>query len=74
MLPPDYYNYTKPFIDEMKTDFKKDMTPMSHILNNVALPPSTNQKEHFSFLRNGATNIPTPNLAEQKVIVEKQRQ
>ena len=74
VLPSDYYNYTKPFIDEMKTDFKKDMTPMSHILNNVALPPSTNQKENFSFLRNGVTNIPTPNLAEQKVIVEKQRQ
>ena len=74
VLPPDYYNYTKPFIDEMKTDFKKDMTPMSHILNNVALPPTTNQKENFSFLRNGATNIPTPNLAERKVIMENQRQ
>ena len=74
VLPPNYYNYTKPFIDEMKKDFKKDMTPMSHILNNVALPPTTNQKENFSFLRNGATNVPTPNLAERKVIMENKRQ
>ena len=36
VLPPDYYNYTKPFIDEMKTDIKRDMTPMSHILKNTA--------------------------------------
>lgn len=73
VLPPDYYNYTKPFIDEMKTDVKKDTTPMSHILNNVAMPPSTGKKEHFSFLRNGATNVPTPNMAEQKVIMENKR-
>ena len=58
----------------MKKDFKKDMTPMSHILNNVAVPPTTNQKENFSFLRNGATNVPTPNLAERKVIMENKRQ
>jgi len=74
VLPPNYYNYTKPFIDEMKVDVKKDMTPMSHILNNVALPPTTNQKENFSFLRNGATEIPTPNLAERKVIMENRGQ
>ena len=74
VLSPDYFNYTKPFLDEMKTDFRKDMTPMSHILNNVAMPPTNSQKEHFSILRNGATNIPTPNLAEKKVIMENQRQ
>ena len=73
VLPPDYYHYTKPFIDEMKTDVQKDMTPMSHILRNVAHPNSSAQKEHFSFLRNGATNVPTPNLAEQKKINENRR-
>lgn len=73
VLPPDYYNYTKPFIDEMKTDVKKDMTPMSHILNNVAVPQGSTQKERFNFLRNGATNIPTPNIAEQKKIMENKR-
>ena len=70
VLPPGYYNYTKPFIDEMKTDMKKDMTPMSHILNNTAKPQGTAQKDKFSILRNGATNIPTPNLVEQKKIRE----
>lgn len=74
VLPPDYYNYTKPFIDEMKTDMKKDMTPMNHILENVAKPPMSGTKQNFNFLRNGATNIPTPSLAEQKVIMENQRQ
>lgn len=74
VLPPNYYHYTKPFIDEMKTDIKKDMTPMSHILSNVAMPPSNAKKENFNFLRNGATNVPTPNLVERKVITENKRQ
>lgn len=74
VLPPNYYHYTKPFIDEMKTDIKKDMTPMSHILNNVAMPPSNTKKENFNFLRNGATNVPTPNLVERKVIMENKGQ
>ena len=73
VLPPDYYNYTKPFIDEMKTDIKRDMTPMSHILKNTAHPSGTAQKENFSIIRNGAVNIPTPNLAEQKKINENRR-
>ncbi len=73
VLPSDYYNYTKPFIDEMKTDVKKDMTPMSHILNNAVAPQNTAQKDRFNFLRNGAKNVPTPNLAERKKIMENQR-
>ncbi|MCD7878907.1 MAG: flagellar biosynthetic protein FliQ [Candidatus Gastranaerophilales bacterium] len=73
VLPSGYYNYTKPFIDEIKFDTKKDMTPMSHILNNAARPQGSTQKEKFNFLRNGATDIPTPNLAEQKVINENKR-
>ena len=36
VLPADYYNYTKPFIDEMKTDYKKDMVPMSTMLNSTS--------------------------------------
>lgn len=73
VLPPDYYNYTKPFIDEMKTDIRKDMVPMDHILNNAAKPQSTMQKDRFNFLRNGAKEVPTPNLAERKRITETQR-
>ncbi len=73
VLPSDYYNYTKPFIDEMKTDVKKDMTPLSRILNNAAKPQGTAQSEKYNFLRNGAKDIPTPNLAEQKKIMENKR-
>ncbi len=73
VLPADYYNYTKPFLDEMKNDVKKDMTPMAHILNNAARPNSSSQSERFNFMRNGAKNIPTPNLAEQKRIRENGR-
>ena len=73
VLPPDYYNYTKPFIDEMKDDYQKDMTPMAHILNSTSRPQGTAKKEKFNFLRNGATTIPTPNLAEQKKIEENRR-
>ena len=73
VLPSDYYNYTKPFIDEMKTDVKKDMTPMTHILNNAARPSGTAQKENYNFIRNGARDIPTPNLAERKTIMENKR-
>ncbi len=67
-LPANYYNYTKPFIDEMKTDVKQDMTPMEHILNNAAKPMKQSQKDRFEFLRNGATEIPTPDFVEQKTI------
>ena len=63
----------KKFIDEMKKDFKKDMTPMSHILKNAARPQSTVQKDKFNFLRNGATEVPTPNLVERKKIMENNR-
>lgn len=73
VLPSDYYNYTKPFIDEMKTDVKKDMTPMSHILKNTSRPQGTAQKDKFNFLRNGATEVPTPNLVERKKIMENRR-
>lgn len=73
VLPAGYYNYTKPFIDEMKTDMKKDMTPMAHILNNAAHPQENVQKDRFNFVRNGAKNIPTPSLVEQKKIMENKR-
>ena len=73
VLSSDYYNYTKPFIDEMKTDFKKDMVPMEHILNNTTRPQPTVQKDKFNFLRNGAREIPTPNLVERKAITENKR-
>lgn len=73
VLPADYYNYTKPFIDEMKTDVKKDMTPIEHILKNAARPQGTAQKDKFNFLRNGATDVPTPNFVESKKIMENKR-
>ncbi|MCD7780129.1 MAG: flagellar biosynthetic protein FliQ [Candidatus Gastranaerophilales bacterium] len=73
VLPSDYYNYTKPFIDEMKTDVKKDMTPLSSILNNAAKPQGTAQSEKFNFLRNGAKDIPEPNLVERKKITENKK-
>lgn len=73
VLPPDYYNYTKPFIDEMKTDVEADMTPMSHILNSARTPDTLNQKERFNYLKNGAKEVPTPNLAERKKIMENNR-
>ena len=73
VLPSDYYNYTKPFIDEMKTDTKKDMIPMEHILKNTVKPQGITQKDRFNFIRNGATNIPTPNLVEEKKIMENKR-
>lgn len=73
VLPPDYYNYTKPFIDEMKTDVKKDMVPMEHILNNAVKPQGNVQRDRFSVIRNGARDIPTPNIAERKRIIENQR-
>ena len=73
VLPPGYYNYTKPFWDEMKTDSKSDMTPMSHILNGVARPPETAKSNKYNFLRNGATDVPTPNFVEKKYIKENRK-
>ena len=73
VLPPGYYNYTKPFFDEMKTDSKSDMTPMSHILNGVARPPETAKSNKYNFLRNGATDIPNPNFVERKYIKENRK-
>ncbi len=73
VLPPNYYNYTKPFIDEIKTDVKKDMTPMKEILNNAAAPMGNTGKDRFSVMRNKGHEVPTPNLAERKAISEKNR-
>lgn len=73
VLPPGYYNYTKPFIDEMKTDVKSDMTPMSHIMNNVAKPSGTARSDKYNFMRSGAVDIPEPNFAERKVIMENRK-
>lgn len=73
VLEANYYNYTKPFIDEMKNDVKKDMTPMSHILRNAVTPSDSNQSNKQNFLRNGARDIPTPNLVEGKKIMENKR-
>ncbi len=73
VLPSGYYNYTKPFIDEMKTDMRKDMTPMDRILNNAVKPQGINESDKYNFLRNGAKEVPTPNLAERKRIMENKR-
>lgn len=73
VLSSDYYNYTKPFIDEMKTDFKKDMVPMSTILNSSTREQGKVRKDRFEFLRNGATEVPMPNLMERKTINENKR-
>ncbi|MBQ4123727.1 flagellar biosynthetic protein FliQ [bacterium] len=73
VLSSDYYNYTKPFIDEMKTDYKKDMVPMSTILNSASRPMGNKDKEKFSVLKNKINEVPTPNLVEQKTIMENQR-
>lgn len=73
VLPSDYYNYTKPFMDEMKTDYKKDMIPMTDILNSVSRPQENTQKDRFNFLKNGATDVPTPNFMEKKTITENRK-
>ena len=70
VLASDYYNYTKPFLDEMKTDVKRDMTPMKDILNNAVKPQGLAQRDKYNFLKNGATDIPQPNLVESKKIME----
>ena len=57
----------------MKTDSKSDMTPMSHILNGVARPPETAKSNKYNFLRNGATDVPTPNFVEKKYIKENRK-
>jgi len=74
VLPADYYNYTKPFWDEMKVDMKKDMTPMARILSNPTNIKDAPSRNHYNYLRNGAKEIPTPNIAEQKRIMENNRQ
>lgn len=73
VLPADYYNYTKPFIDEMKTDMKTDMTPMDHILKNAVTPNGVSNKSRNNYLKNSGNEVPSPNLAEQKTILENKR-
>ena len=70
VLSSDYYNYTKPFLDEMKTDYKKDMTPMANLLNNATRPSGLAEKDRASYTRNRAQEVPTPNLVESKKIME----
>ena len=73
VLPSNYYNYTKPFWDEMKTDFRKDMTPMSKLMQNSKNPINGTSKERFNYQRNKASNMPSPDLAERKKIMENRR-
>ena len=73
VLPADYYNYTKPFWDEMKTDYKNDMVPMNEILNNATKPQNKNPKERFDFRRKGIQEVPRANLVEEKSIMENNR-
>lgn len=73
VLPPDYYNYTKPFWDEMKTDYKKDMVPMSSILNNATRPQDNKNNERFNFTRSSIKDVPRANLLERKTIIENNR-
>ncbi len=73
VLPTGYYNYTKPFIDEMKSDIKNDMTPMKHILNSSKAPDGIERKNRYNYLKNNAREIPYPNIAEQKKIMENKR-
>mgnify|MGYP003295823066 CR=1 FL=1 len=61
VLPAGYYNYTKPFWDEMKKDIKSDMTPMSHILNGVARPPQTAKTNKYNY-----TNTIIPYISKKK--------
>lgn len=73
VIDADYYNYTKPFIDEMKKDFHKDMTPMNEILNNAAHPNGVGHKDRFSINRNRGMEVPFPTIAERKTIMENNR-
>lgn len=70
VLPADYYNYTKPFIDEMKTDVKPDMIPMSELLNSTARANGKMQQDRFEFLRNRGYEVPVPDFMEKKKIRE----
>jgi len=72
VLPPGYYNYTKPFIDEMKTDMKYDMTPLSSILNNQKTP-AAKETDKFNFFKNQSKDIPYPDLNERRTIRENKR-
>lgn len=74
VLPLGYYNYTKPFIDEMKSDVKKDTTSLKDLMNKITPPNSVKNKDDFSFEKaRKSYDIPTPNLAEKKVIEENKR-
>lgn len=73
VLSSDYYNYTKPFIDEMKKDVHKDMTPMPTLLNNAAKPSSITTRDRLETRRNGMKEVPSPNFLEKKTIIEKNR-
>ena len=73
VLPPNYYNYTKPFIDEMKTDMKYDMTPMRKLLENSKTPPAQAQTSSFNLFKNQSKDIPAPDLNERRKIMENKR-
>ncbi|MBQ3642414.1 flagellar biosynthetic protein FliQ [bacterium] len=73
VLDAGYYNYTKPFWDEIKTDIKKDMTPMSDILNITKPVGISGQSQRIEHVRNRGLEVPTPNLAERKKIIENKR-
>ena len=74
VLPPEYKAAKKPFMDEMQTDInKKDMMPMSKLLQNSKNPVNKYEKDKAGYIKSRSNERPYPNLEEQRKIRENKR-
>lgn len=68
-LPADYYRYTKPFSDEMKTKDLQNIPSVNEVMKNAGKPPFVDNQDKLKYNAAGKQPIPTPNFIERKKIM-----
>ena len=69
VLPADYYKYTKPFSDEMRTDSFKNVPNVDEVMKNAGKAPFVDKNERFKYNSAPKSEVPTPNFVERKKIM-----
>jgi flagellar biosynthesis protein FliQ len=69
VLPADYYKYTKPFSDEMRTDSFKNVPNVDEVMKNAEKAPYLGRNERLKYNSAPKVEVPSPNFVERKKIM-----
>lgn len=73
VLSSDYYRYTKPFAKEMQEDFDKNSNFKDMVKQQTSEVNKTKGSPSFNFKNPSGSFSPSPNLMEQRKIMENSR-